>query len=317
MNCRRPARPSTCRTRSIRTTPDRAQHQAIGTINVAPGYTQVVGSKTLFTANGFVRQDHLNVLAQRRSVRGSAGERVAGPDADQPRREGRRVLHHGQPQREAGRQHQRHEAERELHHRLHRSVVQRAVEPRFQPGPRALRSDARRIAARLCAVGHHQAAGGLRPGRHQSGNASFKLGLRLDHYDGLSQATLLQPRLGVSYAVPQSNTVVRASYGRTLETPYNENLLLSSASGSTGCSATGRSCSRASAISGGRDSARGEQVGRPRLRLFQQAHRQRLRLRRPLQHAESSSLCRGITRRLTGSRAASTWSSIVASAPSS
>jgi hypothetical protein len=32
----------------------------------------------------------------------------------------------------------------------------------------------------------------------------------------------------VSYAVPRSGTILRASYGRTLETPYNENLLLSS-----------------------------------------------------------------------------------------
>jgi len=35
----------------------------------------------------------------------------------------------------------------------------------------------------------------------------------------------------VSYAVPVSNTVLRASYGRTMETPYNENLLLSSGVG--------------------------------------------------------------------------------------
>ena len=43
----------------------------------------------------------------------------------------------------------------------------------------------------------------------------FNLGLRLDHYDGLTTATLVQPRLGVSYAVPGSGTVLRASYGRT------------------------------------------------------------------------------------------------------
>ena len=45
---------------------------------------------------------------------------------------------------------------------------------------------------------------------------------------------MLQPRLGASYAIPQSNTVFRASYGRTLETPYNENLLLSSGFGLNG-----------------------------------------------------------------------------------
>ena len=35
------------------------QHQKIDTFNVAPGYSQVIGATTLFTANGFVRQDHL------------------------------------------------------------------------------------------------------------------------------------------------------------------------------------------------------------------------------------------------------------------
>ncbi len=36
-----------------------AQHQDITTFNVAPGYSRVFGSRTLFTANGFVRRDHL------------------------------------------------------------------------------------------------------------------------------------------------------------------------------------------------------------------------------------------------------------------
>jgi len=48
----------------------------------------------------------------------------------------------------------------------------------------------------------------------------------VDHYDGLVAKTLVQPRVGVSYAVPGAGTVLRASYGRTMETPYNENLLL-------------------------------------------------------------------------------------------
>src|SRR5207344_1860014 len=68
----------------------------------------------------------------------------------------------------------------------------------------------------------------------KAGDATFKLGVRLDHYDGLTTSTLVQPRLGVSYAVAGSGTVVRASYGRTMETPYNENLLLSSGFGLNG-----------------------------------------------------------------------------------
>src|SRR5262249_12052858 len=55
----------------------------------------------------------------------------------------------------------------------------------------------------------------------KAGNATVKLGLRVDHYDGLTNDTLAQPRLGVSYTVPHTGTVLRASFGRTLETPYN------------------------------------------------------------------------------------------------
>src|SRR5204862_3846344 len=35
------------------------QHQEIDTFNVAPGYSQVIGDRTLLTANAFVRRDHL------------------------------------------------------------------------------------------------------------------------------------------------------------------------------------------------------------------------------------------------------------------
>src|SRR5579863_6269122 len=60
------------------------------------------------------------------------------------------------------------------------------------------------------------------------GNWSFNLGIRGDIYDGLSHATQAEPRLGVAYNIKQTNTVLRVSYARTLETPFNENLVLSS-----------------------------------------------------------------------------------------
>jgi TonB dependent receptor len=59
-------------------------------------------------------------------------------------------------------------------------------------------------------------------------NWSFNLGLREDLYNGLSTANQAEPRLGVAYNITQSNTVLRVSYARTLETPFNENLVLSS-----------------------------------------------------------------------------------------
>jgi len=56
---------------------------------------------------------------------------------------------------------------------------------------------------------------------------SFNLGLRVDVYNGLSSASELQPRIGIAYSIKPSSTVLRISYARTMETPFNENLVLS------------------------------------------------------------------------------------------
>jgi Carboxypeptidase regulatory-like domain len=63
------------------------------------------------------------------------------------------------------------------------------------------------------------------------GNWTLQGGLRVDRYSGLSRDTAAEPRAGFSYLVKPTGTVLRGSYARTMETPYNENLLLSSASG--------------------------------------------------------------------------------------
>ncbi|HEX4067353.1 MAG TPA: TonB-dependent receptor [Acidobacteriaceae bacterium] len=60
------------------------------------------------------------------------------------------------------------------------------------------------------------------------GNWLFNIGLRGDLYNGLSDASQAEPRLAGSYNIKRTNTVLRASYARTLETPFNENLILSS-----------------------------------------------------------------------------------------
>ncbi len=59
-------------------------------------------------------------------------------------------------------------------------------------------------------------------------NWTFNLGIRGDLYNGLSTASQAEPRLGISYNIAKTNTVLRVSYARTLETPFNENLVLSS-----------------------------------------------------------------------------------------
>jgi hypothetical protein len=63
------------------------------------------------------------------------------------------------------------------------------------------------------------------------GNWSLNVGLRGDIYNGLASHGEAEPRVGVAYNIKKTNTVLRASYARILETPFNENLVLSS----TGC----------------------------------------------------------------------------------
>jgi hypothetical protein len=60
-------------------------------------------------------------------------------------------------------------------------------------------------------------------------NWAFNLGIRGDLYNGLAIARQAQPRLGAAYNFKRTNTVLRASYARIMETPFNENLVLSSA----------------------------------------------------------------------------------------
>ncbi len=57
---------------------------------------------------------------------------------------------------------------------------------------------------------------------------TLALGIRHDTYSFLVDGRQLQPRAGVSYQLPGSAGVVRASYNRNYQTPPNENLLLSS-----------------------------------------------------------------------------------------
>ena len=66
----------------------------------------------------------------------------------------------------------------------------------------------------------------------KAGNWLFNLGMRGDIYNGLTSAQQAQPRVGIAYNIKPTATVLRVSYARTLETPFNENLVLSN----NGCS---------------------------------------------------------------------------------
>lgn len=65
-------------------------------------------------------------------------------------------------------------------------------------------------------------------------NVTLNLGFRFDNYDAISHGNALEPRLGVFYLYKPTSTILRSSYTRTFETPYNENLVLSNATGING-----------------------------------------------------------------------------------
>jgi Carboxypeptidase regulatory-like domain len=65
------------------------------------------------------------------------------------------------------------------------------------------------------------------------GNFLLSLGLRGDMYYGLTSGSQPEPRAGLAYNIKKTNTVLRLAYSHTYETPFNENLLLSSAAGLT------------------------------------------------------------------------------------
>jgi hypothetical protein len=59
-------------------------------------------------------------------------------------------------------------------------------------------------------------------------NWAFNAGIRFDLYRGIVHDWQPEPRVGVAYNIKKTNTVLRVSYSRVLETPFNENLILAS-----------------------------------------------------------------------------------------
>ncbi|HEV2400199.1 MAG TPA: TonB-dependent receptor [Candidatus Sulfotelmatobacter sp.] len=74
---------------------------------------------------------------------------------------------------------------------------------------------------------------------------NFNVGIRGDLYNGLTVARQAEPRLGAAYNIKKTNTVLRVSYARTLETPFNENLVRSSLGCANAVTAPLLSCSAA------------------------------------------------------------------------
>jgi hypothetical protein len=66
------------------------------------------------------------------------------------------------------------------------------------------------------------------------GVAQVNVGIRYDNYAGLSKGHAFEPRTGLVYTWHATGMVFHVSYARVFLTPYNENLVLSSATGAGG-----------------------------------------------------------------------------------
>ena len=235
------------------------QNQKVTSFNIAPGYQHAVRNHALVAVNGWVRQDRVNYTPSANPfddtpVTASQTRRLTslGVKGDVSYSSGIHTVKMGA---------------QFMQTRLHEQFGLGITDPTFNPVCLTANGDPvttpTLVDPSACAQAGYQPNDGLQPGLvpidltrggtllnfNQTGtineyagyiqdtinwgHLTLSPGLRITRYDGLSQATGVQPRFGVSY-LAGANTVLRASYARTLETPHNENLLLSSATGTSG-----------------------------------------------------------------------------------
>ncbi|HEY1338294.1 MAG TPA: TonB-dependent receptor [Bryobacteraceae bacterium] len=238
--------------------PDQDQRQKVVSFNIAPGYQHTFGASTLLTLNPWVRRDDVNYYPSRDPF----------DDAPATLAQHRTLLNYGgriDVSSVFGRHNFKVGAELKQT-RLKKNFSVAITDPGFNPvcvddnGDPALDSpitdpDA---CSKTGLIPNPDVLPGLIPFDltrggslfefHDTGNVNqfafyaqdvitlgrltLQAGVRVDRYDGIGLAkTEGEPRLGFSYNIKSTGTVLRGSYARTMETPYNENLLLSSAIG--------------------------------------------------------------------------------------
>jgi hypothetical protein len=243
--------------------PGQDQRQKISTFNFAPGYQHTFGAKTVLTVSPFYRIDHVHyypsgdpyndtpaTIAQNRTLTNW------GVKADVSYASGRHSLKVGTQLMQT---------------RLQENFSFGVTDPFFNPVCLDNNGDPQELPTITnpdnCAKAGFVANPNLLPGLPsfdltrggklfqfngsnninqfafyiqdsiKFGNLNLQAGLRVDSYHGIVTDSSAQPRIGFSYLVKRTGTVVRAAYSRTFESPYNENLILSSATGVGGLAA--------------------------------------------------------------------------------
>jgi len=215
--------------------PDADQRQLTQTINLAPSYQRVISASTLFTSNAFFRRDAVEFVPSRDiladdPVSASQSRRLSnsGFRTDLAYVKGRINFKTGVQFVRTGL------AERFSLSITHPDEFEDGVPEALQPyvlGSKGYRPFL------FNEKGSVKQFAWYAQNSFTFGNLVLNTGLRIDRYDGLVSRTAIQPRGGFSYRIRKTGTVLRGSYSRTMESPYNENLLLSSSTGSGGLAA--------------------------------------------------------------------------------
>jgi len=216
------------------------QRQKIGTFNFAPGYQHIFSASTLLTINPFYRQDQVNYYPSRDITADTPAtinqHRTLtnwGVKADLAIVKGRHNFKIGTQLMQT-----------RLHERFGFGITDptdsafQDAEGNFLPG--LIPYDLTQPGGKLFQFDQSTNVNQYAIYTQDSikfGDFQVQAGLRVDVYHGIVSKTGAQPRIGFSYLIKPTGTVLRASYSRTFETPYNENLILSSATGVGGLAA--------------------------------------------------------------------------------
>ena len=239
---------------------DTDQHSKIGTINISPTYTRVISNNTVFNLGAFVRRDDYNYYPSGNPLADRGPANLQTSSIKQNRTLTNAAVHadlsyvKGRHTFKAGAQY----GQTFLNENDSLGIVDPTYafsapcldvnnipEPGYSsqsicPGglnpsyiPVLAPYDLTRGGSPYSFQGHTDVKelGLFVEDQIKAGNWLFNLGLREDVYNGLTDANQTQPRVGIAYNIKPTTTVLRVSYARTLETPFNENLVLSS----TGC----------------------------------------------------------------------------------
>jgi hypothetical protein len=210
------------------------QQQLVNTVNIAPGYVRIISPTTVLSVNPYYRLDTVKYFPSTNQF------------SDQPLTfgESRRLNNvglkadlsyvKGRHNAKFGAQLQHTFLTEGFHFGITDPDFNDPASPDFLPG--LLPFDLTRSGSPFLFHGHTDVKQEAFYAQDSitAGNATFLLGLRFDNYNGITSGNLLQPRVGFSYLVKRTNTILRGSYTRNFETPYNENLILSSVTGGGG-----------------------------------------------------------------------------------